>query len=369
MGEIEERFGRQLMPPELYGRQTGDGLLEMHEKALLATRQAAAICEWLQRRESFDLFMVVLGGAHRVGHYLWDLSQIDTDGLSPDLRARLERARDEIYGECDAAVGRVAAAAPAGARVSVFALHGMGPNPGWTEVFPDILGLATGDAGGAASTGLRTQLHRLRRQPWVMQATRLMPDRAQRLMMSVWSSNMHDWSKTRQFALPGEIGGGVRINLAGREPAGIVQPGREYEELCDELAHRLRNVRDLETGEPLAAAVHITDTLLPADASHRRYLPDLVVEWRERRITDSPGIHMPGVGELHWGKGRRIASGRSGNHRAHGWFVGERSPRSRPEQRTALDVIETLRGSLGFGAAKPAVSSAVLALMPLAGPY
>jgi predicted AlkP superfamily phosphohydrolase/phosphomutase len=347
LAEMTESFGDRLMPAELYGTQTAAGLLAMHEKVIQATRQAAAICEWLQRRERFDLFMVVLGAAHRIGHYLWDLSQIDREGLDPELTARLETAQDEMYRECDEAVGRIAAAAPRGARVSVFALHGMGPNPGWTEVFPDILSLVTGTSGAPSSTGLRGHLHRLRRQPWVMQTTRLMPESAQRLVTSVWSSNMHDWSRTRYFALPAEIGAGVRINLIGREPAGIVQPGQEYEDLCTELAERLRSLRDLETDEPLAANVHITDQLTGTNGPFRRYLPDVVVDWRERRITDSPGVRMPGGGELNWGKGRRIASGRSGNHRPNGWIIGDRPSLSGPPLRTALDLVERLRATLG----------------------
>jgi hypothetical protein len=51
--------------------------------------------------------------------------------------------------------------------------------------------------------------------------------------------------------------------------------------------------------------------------------------------------------------------------------VSEGSPASTSGRRTALDVIGTLRHSLGFGATSQlsAASSAVMALMPSAAPY
>lgn len=134
---------------------------------------------------------------------------------------------------------------------------------------------------------------------------------------------MHDWSRTRCFALPSETGGLVRINLAGREPQGIVEPGAAYEDLCAELAERLTCVTDLETGEPIVARIHLIDRLVPADAPFRPYLPDLAVEWRERRIGDSVGVRLAGGATLHWPRGRRTSSGRSGDHRSHGWVVGD----------------------------------------------
>ncbi|MBI4611213.1 MAG: hypothetical protein HY726_19670, partial [Candidatus Rokubacteria bacterium] len=43
----------------------------------------------------------------------------------------------------------------------------------------------------------------------------------------------------------------IRLNLRGREPQGIVEPGREAEQLLGDLARRLLAVRDPGTGERL----------------------------------------------------------------------------------------------------------------------
>ena len=51
-------------------------------------------------------------------------------------------------------------------------------------------------------------------------------------------------------------------------------------------------------------------------------LPDLVVIWEaEGSVTASSGVISERFGTIRWPPGRRLASGRSGNHTAHGWFV------------------------------------------------
>src|SRR5262249_15908396 len=80
LGDIEARFGPTELSDEHYGAQTPDSLERSHRDCVAAARQIAEICAWLMQRERYDLFVVVLGSAHRAGHYLWDLSQIDAAG-------------------------------------------------------------------------------------------------------------------------------------------------------------------------------------------------------------------------------------------------------------------------------------------------
>lgn len=319
LSELTARFGQPVMPSEQYGPQQSGELRRQHRLAVAALDQVARVAEWILRRERPDLMLLVLGATHRIGHYLWDLSQVDRSRLTCEEIRALDRALDDVYAAADRAVGRIAAAAPHGARVAAFALHGMGPNPGWNDLLPRLL---DGGSKGRRRPSLRDRAHRLRRSPLAFNASRLVPAPLAGLVQRVWSARMHDWSSTRYFALPSETGGLVRINLAGREPQGIVERGAEYEDLCAELAARLAAVTDLETGEPIIAEVHLVDRLVPADAPFRPYLPDLAVEWRERRIGDCVGVRLADGTTLRWPRGRRTSSGRSGDHRSHGWVVG-----------------------------------------------
>jgi predicted AlkP superfamily phosphohydrolase/phosphomutase len=51
-----------------------------------------------------------------------------------------------------------------------------------------------------------------------------------------------DWSQTQAYSLGNE--GQIRLNVAGREPMGCVQPGEEYEQVRDEIMDRLREMTD-----------------------------------------------------------------------------------------------------------------------------
>lgn len=349
---LEANFGRPWLRNESYGPQSPDDLCRLHQQGLASIHQIAAVSEWLLNRHSLDFFMVVVGGAHRLGHYLWDLSQIDRSRLSADDAARLERAMDDVYAACDAAVGRIASAAPAGARIVAFALHGMGANQGWTDLFPEMVRRLSTPAGARQQRrGLRDYVFQLRRSPLALRAHPLIPGAVHRLIGRHWSSRMHAWDSTRAFSVPGELGGNLRVNLAGREAQGIVEPDAEYAELCQELCERLGRVRSLGRDEqPIVGSAHIVDRLVDPEATFRTYLPDIVVEWSESRIGDSQGIQLPGAGEIRWRQGRRIPSGRSGNHRPGGWVVGDHdlSGFAAPAQPTVLDLLPGLFRSVGL---------------------
>ncbi|MBC7225529.1 MAG: phosphodiesterase, partial [Anaerolineae bacterium] len=99
-----------------------------------------------------------------------------------------------------------------------------------------------------------------------------------------------DWSRTRAYAV-GTMGN-LYVNLRGREPGGIVEPGREYESLRDDLIAGLRELRDPRTGQPLFEAVYRREELY--HGPHADLAPDVVgllnpryhvaaVDWRRRR--------------------------------------------------------------------------------------
>jgi len=80
-----------------------------------------------------------------------------------------------------------------------------------------------------------------------------------------------DWSKTRAYGL------GINslyLNLKGRERDGIVEPGREQEELVEELIAKLEAVRDVD-GKRVIRKVHRTDKAYSGSAT--RLAPDLIM--------------------------------------------------------------------------------------------
>jgi predicted AlkP superfamily phosphohydrolase/phosphomutase len=139
--------------------------------------------------------------------------------------------------------------------------------------------------------------------------------------------HMVDWEKTRAYSVG--YTGQIYVNLAGRDPQGIVLPGPEYETLRTELTERLLEMVDPEDGRPIVDRV-----LRKEEVYGGRFLPqapDLLLLMRglayitrqgyefndEGRICAPPPTHETGGHRL---EGILLAWG---NHIAHQEWIGD----------------------------------------------
>ncbi len=83
-------------------------------------------------------------------------------------------------------------------------------------------------------------------------ATREEPDGWQELFTGQVSTDAIDWGKTEAFAVGFSS---IYVNLMGREPQGLVEPGEDYRELVEKLRRELMDYRDPDTGEAVVARV------------------------------------------------------------------------------------------------------------------
>ncbi len=367
--QITRKFGPPVISTEYFGHQTEKTLLRLRDNILKGTDQMVDISLNLLGQESWDLFIVVLGAPHRGGHYLWDLSQIDKTGLSAETKRVLEGALTEVYQACDRAISRLIENAPQGARVMVFAVHGMGQNPGWADRCPEIITrIKQVEEGASPKTGL---LYKIRESlPWdlISTVTTRLPRNILDRLVSLWSARMFDWASTRHFPLPMDYAGYLRINVKGRELQGIVDPGSEYNALVEKLAGAFLGFTDIESGKPIVERVFRMEDLSPPDAPYRNLLPDLVITWSDVTAVQSHGIRSEKYGEIRWDNNGLLPSGRSGNHRDSGWFVAVGDgiqPGTSEEGCRVIDLVPTVFTWLGVepagdfqGKPIPAISGA-----------
>ncbi|MGQ9603089.1 MAG: alkaline phosphatase family protein [bacterium] len=85
-----------------------------------------------------------------------------------------------------------------------------------------------------------------------------------------------DWSRTKAYALGINA---LYINQIGREGQGIVPPGAEKKQLVDEIAERLLEVTDPETGEQVIAVVYKTDECYSGACVGQ--VPDMIIGYNE----------------------------------------------------------------------------------------
>lgn len=274
-----------------------DEELEVLERYLLqGLEQKIKFASELLERENWDLFLIVFKEAHCIGHQCWRLSEPFSDAGSLTHHDPIKR----IYQALDRAVGEIARKLPAETSLIVFSDLGMGPNYTGEHLLDELL--------QRVEDKIATPRQRVK----------LAARRAQRKLRALVEG------KAKAVRQPGdrlafqvehnEISGAIRINLRGREPAGIVLPGEEYKHYCDALARELVAMKIPETGEPLVEKVLATDDAYPGE--HRDALPDLFVVWaRQRPIT---GAASESIGTLHSVQ----PDYRTGNHTEGGFYLG-----------------------------------------------
>lgn len=98
---------------------------------------------------------------------------------------------------------------------------------------------------------------------------------------------VYDWTRTRAFSLPSDQHGWIRINLQGRESAGIVLP-EDYNNICRELEDLMRGLCR-EDGRPLV--VDVARTAVNADEARCSNLPDLIVHWSDAAFASDSRIN------------------------------------------------------------------------------
>jgi len=113
------------------------------------------------------------------------------------------------------------------------------------------------------------------------------------------------------FATPNnDVFGGIRINKVGREPAGLVRPGPEYDAFCAELTRDLLAFVNVDTGRPIVRSVVKTADVY--DGERLDDLPDLLVEWE--RTSPITRIRSEKTGPIEG----RFPGQRTGDHTASG---------------------------------------------------
>jgi predicted AlkP superfamily phosphohydrolase/phosphomutase len=296
----------------------------------------------------WDFFFGSYSEPHQAGHLLWHLDDVRHPAHDPTASTDVRESLIAVYRAVDTGLGQVMGRLPEGCRVFVLTPHGMQPNyvedpiesllelGGWLVRRPSM-----------SSTGLRRQAMRT---AWTfgrrVTPTRLRVAAQSRLRRGNVKATMPlahvDWQRTQAFALPSDLTSYVRINLAGREPEGIVAPGDEYDRLCDELCVALGAVTHAESGLPAAERVVRTDRLFSRPVEGP--LPDICVIWADKQPVRR--LSLAGHGTVEAPKN----DPRTGQHSHLGFLLGagpELSPSREEDTGNLLDVAPTVLALLG----------------------
>lgn len=332
--EIENQFGcNPLQKCDATRNEAGDFIKLRDQLMERIAKKEKMACHYL-KQGGWDCFINIMTEAHCAGHHLWHLH----DPLSPRYRKEwTDQIGDpllEIYQALDRSVGSLVEAAGPDATTFLLLSHGMGTMYTGNFALNEFLRRLE-----KAEVAKDSYILILAKRLW-----RLLPE----------SLRKHTFKKTRKtiinnfahrtaFSVPNnDAHGGIRINLAGREPSGKVQPGEDFDRHCDRIIAELHKLVNAETKEKLVLNAMKMSDLYPG----RDYgpLPDIVVDWN--RSAPIRTVYSDSVGTIN----DALSTVRSGDHRGGGLVIA-----AGPEIKTGtigtvsvMDYAPTLSELLGI---------------------
>jgi predicted AlkP superfamily phosphohydrolase/phosphomutase len=308
-------------PGEAYSDSGIDSFLERLYRSADLRMQAFA---YLRQRETPDFAMMVVNGTDTVSHAMWkymdqahplhDATQFDKYG----------NAIRDYYRHVDGLLAGIVESLDENTTLIIMSDHGFGPfhkfihvnnwliQQGFMSIKPDLRSRfkqTTFDMGfspmNVYNTLMRFGLGKLKRE--------VVRGQGQGLLKTLFLSFADvDWSRTVAYSL-GNVGQ-IYLNVAGREPQGVVQPGEEYEQVRAQIMERLAQLRDPATGENVVESIYRREEIYHGDR----------LEQAADIVFIPTRLEYFGFGEYEFGSHKIIESmqrGISGTHRLNGIFL------------------------------------------------
>ncbi len=369
--EIISRFGTHPLADEYrlsIKPETENEHDNLYKKLISGVEKKGQISIYILKQQPWDFFLTIFPETHWATHLLWQVLDESHPNYNPKIAKTFENAFLELYSTIDAWISKFIEAVPE-ATFLVFSLSGMGPNYSGWHLLPEVLqrmGMTTDvhkdDDSGILTSWLsdifKSFVEFLPTKKWGSYKIRKLEDSLSlrtieiarqiipRRLWDKWTRQLlyagNNWKWSRAFCIPNDYTGAIRINLKGREPHGLVEPGKEYDALCDELINELSTMVNPDTGKKAVSEVLIIDKLYQGE--HIWDLPDLIVKW----AGDAPirALYSPRIGTISGENPER----RTGAHRPYGFLVASGKHISRGktiEGASIMDIAPTILYLMG----------------------
>lgn len=322
--EIINAVGDYILYPDPGQAYSDSGVDAFLARLYKTTEVRMRTLAYLRQREAWDFTMVVLNGTDTISHALWKFMDQSHPLHDPARFARYGNAIRDYYQTVDGYLAPIVETLPADTTLVIMSDHGFGPFHKFIHVNNWLLQEGFMALQPSVLTRLKAALFHRGFSPMNVYDTlmrfgfgslkrEVVRGQGQGLLKTFFLSFSDvDWSRTQAYSL-GNVGQ-IRINLAGREPQGVVQPGADYERVRDQIIARLTTLRDPQTGEAVVESIYRREDLYSGD--HLDEAADII--FLPRRL------EYFGFGEYEFGSHAIIEAmkrGISGTHRMNGIFL------------------------------------------------
>ncbi len=321
---ILENVGDYILYPDPGQAYSDSGIDQFLQRLYRCTELRVSTLQYLRQLEPWDFTMVVFNGTDTISHAMWKFMDRSHPLHDPTRYEKYGQAIHDYYQTVDAHVGQLLDEVDDQTTVIIMSDHGFGPFHKFIHVNNWLIreGFMAVRKGPASQTK-KALFHAgfspmnvydmLMRFGFGALKREVVRGQGQGLLKTLFLSFADvDWSRTQCYSL-GNVGQ-IYVNVAGREPAGCVQPGDEYERVRDTVIDRLWQLRDPATGEQVVEKVFRREEIYSGPELDKA--PDIVfIPTR---------LEYFGFGEYEFGSHKIVEAmrrGISGTHRMNGIFL------------------------------------------------
>ncbi|HLE26392.1 MAG TPA: alkaline phosphatase family protein [Thermodesulfobacteriota bacterium] len=280
--EVRRNFGPKLVTMENH-ESTFDEDSRIYRQLMNQVEKKGALCRHLLASDRFDLIVIVFAESHVANHQFWKYYIEAKDGKTTEHN--LTHAIRNVYKGIDREIGLLLKQLPNNSNVFTVSSVGMEddyPTAGLIEAFCRKLGYQASSESNGGSFKPTNLVRRMVPESCRIALSRYLPrEKRERLLAEQFRSGTN-WRKTTAFSIPASYTSFIRVNLKGREPEGIVEPGAEYMALLQRIEADLMQLVDHQTNELAVTIVAKTVELFGCEPHVS--LPDLFVEWKPGRF-------------------------------------------------------------------------------------
>jgi len=324
--DLTKRFGDHPVASCDKRRRTLPEYEDLRSRLISGIQKKAALLRHCLQMEEWDFFFGVFSESHCVGHQMWHLMDPGHPRHEPSAPPALHTAIRDVYREIDAGIATILEITPPETHVLLMLSHGMGPFYAGSHLLDAVLERLeiNGTNGDSAAPNHDGDSSAARQTLWDLR--RFLPTRLRQTVKAQLSrptSALWRWTHPepnprpgmRAFAVPtNNMTGAIRINLRGRDPAGLVEPGSEYEALCRQLTEGLLALENAETGRSAVRWVKRVETIYRGPRLSE--MPDLFVEWDHSAPITT--LRSPQIGTV----SQVLPHERTGDHFQSGLLLG-----------------------------------------------
>ena len=336
--ELIEEIGDYKTETNIPTQFFGFADIDFDEDAFLAeiystTDKIAEAMFYLKKKYDWDFLMVAFLGTDTIQHFFWKYTDPENPSYSSEMAMKHRDVILKYYQRLDEIVGELLEGIYESTNVIIMSDHGFGPQ--YSGVFLNnylmSLGLLQPKERSWMSrlllgTGLsREKVYLLFDRLGVgkdilLRIYNTLPQELKDLIPQERTFGIDcDMSATQAYVTGW---GELHINVKGRNPEGIVEPGEEYEKLRQHLIEQIYKLKDSKTGNPIFNKISKKEEVYKGP--HLPEAPDLVINFEKTAICSRLLPNTSEIAEKGYLASSTKRSGMlcwSGTHRTNGLLL------------------------------------------------